>query len=334
MRYLQKTEKETKVKLDAKDRKMLAMLAADARSPASHIAKQVGLSQDAVRYRIGRYDEEGVIQGYRTVVNIGKFGFDAYHLFLQLNQPTKEVEGKLIALFKEYNFVRAVLKFNGKYDFEIAVVARNIKEFDRHLDRILHDCSEHVQSYEVLIISDGYVARAFPRSFAEAESPKKAAGEEEYRTDEDDHRILHELSEKGTAPYYEIARAVKMSHDTVRYRVQKMMKANIIQRFVPVINYSALSMSVYVVLLRLSGLDNEKNSTLRQLLNEDRNVLWAVKCVGPYNLLLYACVKDTEELHETLNGIRNHFPEKITDYQILIAYEEYKYTYFPDYVFI
>ena len=153
MRYLQRTQTSKKIKIDLKDKKILFLLAQNSRMPCSAIAKSVGLSRDAVSYRINNYLNKGIVQGYRTVIDITKLGYDAYHLFLQLNQPTKTVEDRLIKKFKEYPFMRAVLKFNGKYDFQLALVAKDIKEFDRFADKIITDCSTNLQNYDIFIIT-------------------------------------------------------------------------------------------------------------------------------------------------------------------------------------
>src|SRR3989344_5915059 len=90
-----------KVKLDLKDKKILSLLSQNARVNSSTIAKEVVLSRDTVAYRLDNYQKKGLIQGYRTVVDISLFGYDAYHIFLQLNKPTEEIEKKLIQKFQE-----------------------------------------------------------------------------------------------------------------------------------------------------------------------------------------------------------------------------------------
>ena len=52
MRYLQKTQKAKKIKIDAKDRKILSILSSNARIPLTRLSKKVALSRDAVSYRI------------------------------------------------------------------------------------------------------------------------------------------------------------------------------------------------------------------------------------------------------------------------------------------
>ena len=51
-------------------------------------------------------------------------------------------------------------------------------------------------------------------------------------------------------------------------------------------------------------------------------------------MLSYICVHTTEELNQTIIQLRNIIPDTLIDYEVLIAYEEYKYTYFPDYALL
>ena len=338
MRYLQNKESE-KIELDLKDKKILLILSNNCRTPFTIIAKKVGLSRDAVAYRIKNLEEKGLIQGYRTVVNINKFSCFAFHIFIQLKQPDKEAEEKIIKRIQRYNFVRAILKFNGKYDFEIALIAKNMEEFDRISEVILKDFGKFIQDYEILILTKDYISSTFPKSFFEDKEfiDRLNNGEnmvkesEKIKFDIKDIGILKGISNKASIPLYELADNLKISADSVAYRIKNMVKFGIIQKFVPVINHSSINYSNYAVLLRINNFENNEEK-IKSFLEQDKNILWATKTVGKYNLLLYLLVKNTEDLHLTLNSLRALLPGEISSFENLIAYEEYKYTYFTDYI--
>ena len=336
MRYLQQTKEGKKIELDLKDKKILLLLSKNARSPHTRIAKKVGLSRDAVSYRINNLAKKGILQGYRTVVDMGKFGYDVYHIFLQLSQPTKEAENLLVKKFKGYPFIRAIIKFSGKYDFQLAIASKNITEFDDMLNKIINDCSKYLQDYEILIITKGYVNRVFPKNFLKTkeEVVKTRKTETLQKIDKKDKEILKILANNATIPLYQIAGKVKLSPDAVNYRIKNMINRGIILGFVPIINYAALSYNIYAVLLNIHGLTDKKEATLKQFLKLNGNILWSVKTIGRYKILSYVCTKNPEDLHKTLIELRSYFPEEIKNYETLIAYEEYKYTYFPDYTHI
>lgn len=60
--------------LDVVNRQLLAMLAEDARTSVSALARRVGMSAPAVRERIARLERAGVIRGYRVDVDPAAVG--------------------------------------------------------------------------------------------------------------------------------------------------------------------------------------------------------------------------------------------------------------------
>src|SRR3989344_7670755 len=128
MRYEPVTPVIEPISIDLKDKKILSCLDSNARMSYSQIAKKVGLSKESVRYRILQLEKLGVIQDYKVIVDIRKIHYRAYHLFITFNNPEIEVEKECLRRLMEFPFVRAILKFNGDYDFEIALVAKGIDE--------------------------------------------------------------------------------------------------------------------------------------------------------------------------------------------------------------
>ncbi len=329
MRYLQRNPKTMRVKLDVKDKKILSIFSANSRIPLTQLSKKVGLSRDAVNYRIKNYEKNGVIQGYRTMVNMSKFGYKANHLFIKLNNPAKEVEQKILNKLIKYPFVRAIIKFSGNYDFEIAFITKDIDDLDKALTEIITDCAGSLQDYELLTISKTFVAETFPPNFSEYKLQKDFKKKPNQKTDKKDIDILKIVSEDALLPLHEIAGKVKLSADAVNYRIKNMISSGVIMKFIPVINYTSLDYNLHTLLLNISGLDEEKEKILKDFLSADKNTLWAVKTIGRYNVLIYLLVKNIEDLQETVMNLRSLFPKQINHYETLIAYEEYKYIYFP-----
>jgi Lrp/AsnC family leucine-responsive transcriptional regulator len=60
--------------LDASNRRILEILSVDARISTSALARQVGMSAPAVRERVIRLEEAGVIRGYRADIDPAALG--------------------------------------------------------------------------------------------------------------------------------------------------------------------------------------------------------------------------------------------------------------------
>lgn len=332
MRYLQKTEKTKKVKLDVKDKKIFSILSFNARIPLTQLAKKVALSRDAVNYRIKNYEKKGVIQGYRTMIDISKFGYNNYHLFIKLNNPSQEVEKRILNKLIKYPFIRAIIKFSGNFDFEIALIAKDLKELDKIIEKIMDDCSNFLQDYDILIFRKLYVTRALPKSFSEY-IKDTSVGNKKYKIDKKDITILKLISENSLLPLYEIASKAGLSADAVAYRIKNMKDSGIINKFVPIINYNSLDYNVYTVLFNISTLNEENEKKLREFLINDKNVMWAIKTIGKFNILVYFLVKNIDDLQNSVLKFRSLFPKQINRHETLIAYEEHKFTYFPSGLF-
>ena len=330
MKYEPRIKAKKVFDLDLKDKKILKCLEENSRQSHNQIAKKAGLSKESVRYRIKQLEEKGIIQNYKVVVDIKKLDYRAYHLFVNLNKPDLEIEKEYLKKLISYPFVRAVIKFSGGYDFEIAMVAKNIDELERNLTQLFNGVDKYIKENELLIVVRTFVGRVFPKSFLEFEIEKKKNKIKEIKVDDKDIKILNVLKEDAVMPIYKIAEKTKLGVDSVTYRMKKLEDGEIIRNYIPAINYRAVGYQVYAILLRINSLYEDVEAKLKRYLIQDPNVLWAVKTIGNYNVMIYLAVDKPEDLHDTLNKIRRTFANRIKGYKTLIAYEEYKYTYFPE----
>lgn len=335
MKLVTSVESEGQIKLDLKDKKILTILSKDVRTPISKIAKDAGLSRDAVNYRIRLYEKLGLVQGYRTIINIARFGFENYHIFILLNKPSKEDENRIIDELVSLSFIRAILKFSGKYDLELAIIARSIKEFESYLDLICSICSKYLSNYEIIIITKYYHTSTFPKNFLNTKEKvqNKRKTDKKYKIDTKDFTILKIIANDARIPVYEISRKMNLSPDAVSYRLRKMLDAGYISNFVPAVNYSMIGYNVYAILMNIRYYNEKQEAGLQTFFKTDNNILWAVKTIGKYNLLFYVSAQNPTAVYETISNLRNLFPDGIRDYEVLIAYEEVKYSYLPEIIF-
>ena len=330
MKVLQISPGAGKVQLDAYDKKILFAMAQNCRTPTSQIAKKVGLSRDAVRYRISGLEKSGVIQGYRAIVNVTRLGFINVHLLLQLNQPQADAEKRIIEKFKAYPFVRAIIKFNGKYDFELAIIARDLSELEGIISQVIEDCGDYLQDYNLLFITKTFSAKTFPDNFLKAPEQSKPITYEEPKLDQMDYKLLSIIADHAYLPLQHIAQKLGISADTVKYRMKRLKLSGVIAGFVPVINYDLIDYNVYAILLSISGFSEKKEATLLEFLRTNKDILWGVKTIGKYNVLLYICTSNPDDLVKTTAELRSYFTQAVRDYETLINYEEYIFTYFPE----
>jgi DNA-binding Lrp family transcriptional regulator len=124
------------IDLDATDRAILRLLAADATLGAGAVGRAAGLTQPAAWRRIRRLAEAGALAGRRVVLDRAALGFGVT-VFLGITLAAKgrislaDFE-RAVAAIPEVQTVQHVL---GLYDYRLRVVARDLADFERVLRR-------------------------------------------------------------------------------------------------------------------------------------------------------------------------------------------------------
>jgi Lrp/AsnC family leucine-responsive transcriptional regulator len=117
-------------KLDATSRRLLLALSADGRRSAAALAKQLGLSRQAVAERIRDLERRGVIRGYRADVDPAALGLEVRaHIRLSLDGsrgPDKEKD--VLRRLRANALVRSVYRVSGEDCFVAHVVCRRIED--------------------------------------------------------------------------------------------------------------------------------------------------------------------------------------------------------------
>ena len=115
------------------DRRLLALLRANARESTASIARKLGLSRTTVQERIARLERTGAIAGYTLREPDGRSS--ALSALVLLNVDAK-VSEKVVRELKSMPTVSALRAVSGVFDYVATVEADTTAELDRELDRI------------------------------------------------------------------------------------------------------------------------------------------------------------------------------------------------------
>jgi len=131
------------------DRRLLALLKANARESTASLARRLGLSRTTVQERIRRLERNGVIAGYtvRIPESVTRGALSAQVL---LSVDAKQSE-RVVAGLKAMPHCTALRAVSGVFDYVATVEADTTAELDRWLDRIGQlDGIERTQTLVVL----------------------------------------------------------------------------------------------------------------------------------------------------------------------------------------
>ena len=120
---------------DARDAQLLRLLQADARSSVSALARRMGMSAPAVRERMARLEDAGVIRGYRLDVDAAALGWP-----IQAYVRIRPMPGKLSKLAELATAMPQVAechRITGEDCLILRIYVRSLATLDEVLDRFL-----------------------------------------------------------------------------------------------------------------------------------------------------------------------------------------------------
>jgi len=145
-------------KIDETDKKILELLQENARMESTKISSLVGITAEAVSYRIKNLVKKGVIHLFTVNIDKEKLGLSWYQIQFLLSNQAQD-DKSLISKLLMTEDVGYIVKTLGKWNFEIHIYCRNIEEFRTKLLRIRSQLAGNVMEYETNIILKKYKSK-------------------------------------------------------------------------------------------------------------------------------------------------------------------------------
>lgn len=122
--------------LDQTDRRLIALLQADAREPVSALARKLDLARSTVQERIAKLERTGVIAGY--TIRTGEDFAERQILAHVMIAVDPKMAPSVTADLKKMPEVRALSAISGAYDMMAELAAETTAKVDAVLDAIGH----------------------------------------------------------------------------------------------------------------------------------------------------------------------------------------------------
>ena len=99
--------------MDKKDLKILKLLSQDVRKKYSKIAKEIGVTENAIKYRIKRLEKQGIIKNYCLNLNAKELGKNTRVIFMINIKPQDFPEA--LRKLETYKEISAIFRCAGEY---------------------------------------------------------------------------------------------------------------------------------------------------------------------------------------------------------------------------
>jgi DNA-binding Lrp family transcriptional regulator len=311
--------------LDKKDGEILYELDLNSRQSDSEIAKKVRLNKNTVWYRINRLIENKVINNFVTLVNPVKVGLSVFKLYLRLqdvaDEPFNDIKGHLLKNKKVF----CVSKSEGSWDLTAEISSKTpydfyefYSDFSKRYGRQILE-KQITSQIEIPFFTRGYL----PGKKSELKCIWGGQVSEE-KIDDLDLKILEKLHLNSRVPSTELAKTLKTTPRVISYRINELVKRKIVISFSIEINQKAIDYESYKVALSLKNLTKKREHSFFEFCKSQKNVIYCIKTLGPWELELGLEVKNHNELNKSMNLMRLEFGDIIKSYDPLLITEKYK----------
>jgi Lrp/AsnC family transcriptional regulator for asnA, asnC and gidA len=122
------------------------------------------------------------------------------------------------------------------------------------------------------------------------------------KIDELDLKIISHLQENGRIPVAELAKKLNQPENTVRYRIERLLKNGVIRRFTALVDPRALGLNVSAAVM--FKVDPKKLDQLLEKLTSMKDVTNIYQLSGEWDLIAVVFAKDIQDLHERVEELR------------------------------
>ena len=319
------------MKIDLKDKKILYELDRDSRQSNKQIAKKVGMSEQVVGNRIRRLQDLGIIGCFFVKTNPSFLGYMHLKIYLRLHNINKQKEEELLKDLNQKKNIYWLSSLRGKYDLVASIYVKNIADFSKRYEEIFGRWRDYILERNVIVLERGFTyTKAYLVPKQESEAITYSIGEEkEIKLDKVDTSLLKILNKEGRKPLIDIAKQLKVSSDTIRYRIKNLRKAGVITGFGVKVDFRKLNNYYHLIFLKLQNMNLQKYKKIEQLAKINKNVIIFIRTIGDHDIELKVETTSNKELDKLMRNLRDHFVTEIKDYEILEVIREYRMTYYP-----
>lgn len=316
-----------KIKLDLKDKKILWELDKDSRQSFSKIAKKVGLSKEAVYYRIKNLEKRKIITGYTTLISLAKLNFMHIKILIKFQNITSNKKKEVIDYLVKHKSSNWVASCRGNCDLIVGFVVKDLIEFNQIKEKLFNKYSKFILKTKNSITLEAYIYGRKHLLDKLQETKHYIEQSENIKLSKIDLKLLKILSTNTRIKITEIASKLKTTSRKVTYKIKQLKKKKIIQKYTISINHELLNISYFKSLIYLKN--TKKILELLIFLKEQKNCVYNVEALAEWDIEPEFEVYSTTEFYKIIEELENKFDDQIKTINTLLIDKEYKFQLLP-----
>ncbi len=158
---MKKIEKQTEV--DKTNLKILEILSTDARISTYKIGRKIGLSPDAVSYRIKNMKDAGIILLFTSILNLTKLGYHWNNFTIQVQTMDKQTERRFIEFISRHKHIIRAVKTLGTMDLMIYIVTDSMNSLHTSIKEMKEEFGDMIKTHRIYPGYKEHIYNPFPK---------------------------------------------------------------------------------------------------------------------------------------------------------------------------
>lgn len=139
------------------------------------------------------------------------------------------------------------------------------------------------------------------------------------KLDKYNRAILWHLDVNSRQSYSNIAKAVRLSKQTVKYRIKKMEEAGLVRGYKTLVNLTSMGYIYCRLHIKFFNIDSDKEKKIIDVIAKNEKTNWIVSTDGSYDLLVGLIGKNEMEIENTVNEILAPHRKYISKFDFVIV---------------
>jgi DNA-binding Lrp family transcriptional regulator len=140
--------------IDQLDKKLLNILAQNARTSLIELAQKTNSTVDIIRNRIKKLEKKKIILQYRVAIDHTKLGFEMFKAFIYFNNLSEKDEKRLFEYSKQNKNIIYLIRQLSAWDVELELMAKNYQEFSNIMNELRKEFDDVIRNYEFCLMKE------------------------------------------------------------------------------------------------------------------------------------------------------------------------------------
>jgi DNA-binding Lrp family transcriptional regulator len=295
-------------RLSDNERCFLAATTLNASVSAKEVAERIGVREHKVRHIRDSLLKRGIIVPL-YLIDTFRIGYTDFRLFLSDIAAPSKIRTAFEKLVLQHHQVYWAARMSGAYQYAITFLSKDPCEMIDFFAAV-QPKPDGIYAHKTISIAGDWTV--FTQNYLAPEmrsrqSISMTTRERISAPDKRDEEILETMARNPTANLAALARACGMASTTLGYRIDKLTEMKVVRGQIYLLNYQALGISVYRIMIVEKGLSISEREKLRKFMSSHPNVGALLVCTGGWDYELRFECSNPEAVEDFCQTIIDDF---------------------------